>query len=255
MKNILEIMKNKNEVLLMYGAICLLGALVCIIISRYSVLEVMGVNAWMKPIKFFISVTVFSWTMGWYLQYLENQRQVEIYSWSMVVLFSVEMVLIIYQAAQGKMSHFNQETAIDRTIFSLMALAITVLMLHTLYIAILFFKQSQFEAPETLILAVKLSLLVTVLFAFEGFVMGAALKHTIGSQDGSQGLPLVNWSTRHGDLRVAHFFGIHALQIIPLLSYWLARSKREVMVIAFVYFAFVSYTLWLALQGKPLIKL
>jgi hypothetical protein len=255
MKNAFEILKDKNEVALVYGVICLLGAIICLLISRHSTLMVMGENAWIKPIKFFIAVTVFTWTMGWYLQYLDNQKQVAIYSWSMVILFSIEMVLIIYQAAQGKMSHFNQETAIDRTIFSVMALVITVLMVHTFYMALLFFYQSLFDAPDTLILAVKLSLLVTVLFAFEGFVMGAALKHTIGHSDGSQGLPLVNWSKRYGDLRVAHFFGIHALQIIPLLSYWLAKSKREVIIIALAYFAFVTYTLWQALQGKPFLKL
>lgn len=94
-----------------------------------------------------------------------------------------------------------------------------------------------------------------VLFAFEGFVMVSVLKHTIGSEDGSAGLPIVNWSKNHGDLRVAHFFGMHALQLIPLVTYLMAKSKRDVIVISALYFIFVTYTLFHALQGKSITKL
>ncbi|WP_309640251.1 hypothetical protein [Flavobacterium sp.] len=255
MKQLLEIIKHKNEALFIYGIVCLLGAMVCMVLSKYSTTQVMGISAWIKPLKFLLSVTLFVWTMGFYLQYLENQKQVIFYSWSAITLFSIELILIIYQTAQSKMSHFNVETPLDKFIFNMMAVIITLLMLHTLYIALLFFNQNQFSAPETIILAVKLSIVVTVLFAFEGFAMGAILKHTVGSEDGSAGLPIINWSKNYGDLRVAHFFGIHALQMIPLLTYLLAKTKRDVLIIAFIYFVFVSYTLVNALQGKPFIKL
>lgn len=255
MKQVVEIIRYKNEALFIYGAICFLGALVCLVLSKYSSIQILGISGWIKPFKFFLSVAIFTWTMGFYLHYLQNQKQVIIYSWSMIILFSAELIPIIYQVSLGKMSHFNLETAFDKGIFNFMALAITFLMLHTLYIGILFFNQNAFNAPETLVLAIKLSIIVTILFAFEGFVMGSILKHTVGSEDGSAGLPLVNWSKKYGDLRVAHFFGIHALQLIPLITYLVAKNKRDVIIITCIYFAFVTYTLIHALQGKPFIKL
>lgn len=254
MKHLSEIIKHKNEAVFIYGALSFFGAFVCFMATKYSTIQIMGISGWIKPLKFFLSVGIFTWTMGFYLQYLENQKQVEYYTWSMIVLFSVELILIVYQAARGKTSHFNIATPTDSFIFNVMAVAITILMLHTLYIAILFFNQNQFDAPEYMILAIKLSILVTVLFAFEGFAMGSLLKHTIGGQDGSEGLPLINWSKRFGDLRVAHFFGIHALQIIPLTTYLIAKSKRDVIIISSVYFLFVTFTLLQALQGKAFIK-
>ena len=54
--------------------------------------------------------------------------------------------------------------------------------------------------------------------------MSVINSHNIGGKIGETGLPLLNWSTLNGDLRVAHFFGIHSLQIIPILGYY--TSKR-----------------------------
>ena len=50
--------------------------------------------------------------------------------------------------------------------------------------------------------------------------------HTVGAPDGGPGLPVANWSENHGDLRVAHFIGLHGMQIIPLIGWWLLRRKR-----------------------------
>jgi len=249
-----ESIRLKNEPLFYYGLICFIASVVCLILSRMTSVQVMGISAWIKPFKFCISTTIMAWTMAFYMQFLKNQGQVSIYNWSMIVLLSLEVILITYQASRGTTSHFNQEDAAGKAIFSIMGLAIAIFMFHTAYIAFLFFQQDSFEASDVLILAIKLGLIITVIFAFEGFAMGALMKHTVGAIDGGPGLPVVNWSKNHGDLRIAHFFGMHALQLVPLASVLLARDKTGVMIIAAVYFLAVTFTLVQASIGKPLWK-
>ena len=37
--------------------------------------EILGLNPWIKPIKFCVSITVYVWTLGWYLRYLRGPRR------------------------------------------------------------------------------------------------------------------------------------------------------------------------------------
>lgn len=251
MKYFFETIKLKNEALFYYGLICFAAGIIFFVLSKINPNPILGISGWIKPFKFCSSVALMAWTMAYYMQFLENTRQVSMYSWSLIILLSVELILIAYQASRGKISHFNRENTAGIIIFGAMGVAITIFMLHTVYIAILFFSQVKFDAPAVLILAIKLSMVIMILFAFEGFVMGAYMKHTVGANDGSTGLPIVNWSTNHGDLRVAHFLGMHALQLIPLISYVLAKTRRDVIIISAIYFVYVTYTLVQALQGKP----
>jgi hypothetical protein len=81
--------------------------------------------------------------------------------------------------------------------------------------------------------------------------------------DGGPGLPLLNWSTVGGDLRAAHFVGIHALQILPLVGWyltrrapdWLGHAQRLLLVFtaALVYLGTILLLLWQALRGQSVI--
>jgi hypothetical protein len=84
--------------------------------------------------------------------------------------------------------------------------------------------------------------------------MGSRLTHTIGGADGGDGLPILNWSTRFGDPRVAHFIGMHALQILPILSFYLFKNTKITVIAAVFYMILAAFTLVQALQGKPLFQ-
>jgi hypothetical protein len=93
--------------------------------------------------------------------------------------------------------------------------------------------------------------------------MPTAGAHSVGAADGGPGLPLVGWSTVAGDLRAAHFVGLHGLQLLPLLGWllasrapaWLRSGHRVALVVTAGagYLALVALLAWQALRGQPLV--
>jgi hypothetical protein len=91
--------------------------------------------------------------------------------------------------------------------------------------------------------------------------MPTAGAHTVGAPDGGPGLPGTGWSTEHGDIRVAHFVGLHALQAVALFLFialrrraWTGAARvRGVVAFAFSYAMLFVLLLWQALRGQSLI--
>ncbi|MBA2612157.1 MAG: hypothetical protein H0U95_09305 [Bacteroidetes bacterium] len=252
MLEILETIKQRNEILFYFGLLAFIGTIITAILTQTTSIQIMGINAYYKPMKFFLSTAIFAWTLAFYMQYLQNQQHVSIVSWITAIGLAYELVAITMQAARNKISHYNNQTPFDTLIYALMGLVITIVILSVLYIGILFFTQKIFSTTSIVIWSIRLSIIVTVIFSFEGFLMGSYLKHTIGAEDGTKGLPVLNWSRTNGDLRVAHFLGLHAIQVIPIISYYIAKNTTHVFIIATLYLVIVTATLIQALLGKPL---
>jgi hypothetical protein len=224
-----------------------------------------GINPWIKPAKFAVSIAIFFWTMGWIMYYLQQTlRKVKIYSWIFAVALSVEMLIIGFQAARGTTSHFNVfSSAFDGALFSLMGIFITINLVITLLVLFDFFLQKT-DLPHHMLWAIRLGLFSLILASLEGFVMVGMLSHTVGAQDGGPGLPGLNWSTVAGDLRVAHFLGMHGLQLFPMFAYFIGQWQQRLsaklktgMVVSFaiVYLVLMNFTLWQALNKTPVLQL
>lgn len=248
-------LKSRNILLYYFGWLNILGALICVGLIYKTETEVLGINAFIKPMKFFISLAALAFTMGWHMIYLKKQRAVSLYNWVFIIVFVFEMGVVLWQAANGRLSHFNISTRFYGMLFQWMGIAITIFTLWTLYIGILFFRQKDFPPllPHGYIWGIRLGIIWFVIFAFEGGHMAAQLAHTVGAPDGGEGLPVLNWSKQHGDLRIAHFFGMHSLQILPLAGYYFAKTRSQIILFALVWFLFVMLLYWQALGGYPLL--
>jgi hypothetical protein len=252
MKKFLIELKKRNAVLYWYGWLCLLGTLICLLLIQVTDTIVLGINAFIKPAKFFISITIFCWTMAWFMDYLYQQRKIRVYSWMVVFVMSFELFVITWQAANGRLSHFNISTSFYQLLFILMGVAISILVVWTGYIGYLFFRQKAFTVPMPYVWGIRLGIILFVIFSFEGGLMASHLSHTVGAPDGGPGLPMINWSKQYGDMRVAHFIGIHALQILPLFGFFVAKNNRGMQFFSAVYFLFTAFLFIQAMMAIPL---
>ena len=221
----------------------------------------LGRNVWTKPWKFATSIAVFTATMGWILPSLSLTDRVEtIATYTIGGAMAIEIVLISTQAARGVASHFNTSTALDSTIFMIMGITITISSVAVAYVLWRVIRNPPALAPAYL-WGLILGMFVFVLASFQGWLMIAQGGHGVGAPGDGPGLPLLNWSLTGGDLRIAHFVGLHALQILPLTGYYAERrgrgSSRQALgilsVVGGVYVLLTVAVFVQALRGTPLV--
>jgi hypothetical protein len=246
-------LKFRNETLFYYGLLCLILSAIFILLTKYTNTQVFNVNAWYKPFKFAFSTFLFVWAMAWYCYYLPNFN-IKLFNWTVIILLGFEIFYIAFQANKGQLSHYNLSTPVYAFLFSMMALAATLVTLYTAYVGLLFFTNSFPELPNYYVWAIRLGIIIFVIFSFEGFAMGSRLSHSVGALNDNSNWFIVGWSKTVGDLRVAHFIGMHALQVLPLLSYYVFKNTKLTVGLSVVYGLLALLTLYQALNGKPLVR-
>ncbi len=247
-------LQQRNQLLYWFGWLSFVGGIICSILTQTTSVQVNNINAFIKPMKFFFSVWAFCWTIGWLLFELQQPAITNSYSIMVVIVMTIELAIITWQAANGRLSHFNVSKYLYATLFSIMGIAISVLTFWTLFIGFQFFNLKNVAISSGYLWGIRLGIILFVIFAFQGGIMGARLSHTIGAADGGFGMPVTNWSKQYGDLRVAHFFGIHALQLLPLAGYYLFKNPSSIITVSVIYFLLVSCLLIQALKGMPFLK-
>lgn len=253
---------KRNSILAYLGAGFFVLAILLSMYALINPIQVLGINSMIKPIKFCISTWAYAWTMAYLLYYVNNQKRVKWYSILACVVMIFENGVIVVQAFRGKISHFNQSDLIDGILYALMGVMIVWLTTATLVISIRFIMQKTYAISRPFALSIKIGLIMFVLFSFLGGFMSVINTHNVGGEIGQTGLPLLNWSTLFGDVRVAHFFGIHSLQVIPLFGYFMsirfldeAKAKTYILLGTLLYFSFICFTLYQAMIGLPFIRL
>lgn len=215
-----------------------------------------GANVWLKPMKFALSIGVLAFTTAWFIGHLpaarRSSRAVDWIVWLLIGSGSFELAYITLQAALGQASHFNVGDAFHGAMYTLMGIGALVLTATQPMLAWQLYRHPDAGRPAAYRLAVLIGLVLT-------FVFGAGVGMLLGNLKPPSGgitLPLLGWSLGGGDLRPAHFVGIHAGQVLPLIglaaatAFGARRATAVVGVSALAYTAlFVALVAW-GLSGR-----
>lgn len=254
------------------AALSLLGMLTVVLLYAIDTREILGVSVWEKPLKFLISATVYATTFSWLYAFVDKGKRLASLMGSLIaIMLVVELIAITGMASVGSTSHFNVSTPFNIAVWSVMATAISIVWVATFLLSASLWNSGRMSAD--LRLAVRWAIGLGLAGMGIAFTMtppqphqtlpenwaGVAGAHTVGAADGGPGLPFFGWSTEAGDLRVSHFFGLHALQVLPLvallLSVLVASDRLRVATITGVaasYTLVVAFTYVQALLGQTI---
>jgi hypothetical protein len=247
---------RRQKPLFVAGSLFFALFLVLAVVSLFDSTQISGVDRWVKPIKFSISPAIYLWTLGFYLFFIRGrERAKKIIGGGVIFLMAAETALIVMQTCRGVASHFNVSSGFDGMVFSAMGILILINTFLMIYLLVLAFR-AEIDLPASIAWGMRFGLIMFLLSGVVGGVMSALLRHSVRVEDGGAGLPLLNWSTSGGDLRVAHFIGMHALQAVPLFAYTLEKYRfgsaaLGTRIFAALYFALFAFVFAQALSGRP----
>lgn len=235
--------------------------------------HISGELAWIKPCKFGISLALYGATLIWLERFLTTGKAFfRLTTMGALAGAILELIAIITQVLRGTTSHFNDATPLDAALWYMVKLAIMPVSLAVIVLCVLLMRQK--NLPPVLGLSLRLGTLLTIIGLLPGVIMilpEAAQQfitevevngHTIGFVTGGPGLPWLGWSTVAGDLRAAHFVGLHALQVVPLvgwsISHYLSKlgTKRQLYLVwdvCFTYFGLICLMTWQALRAESIV--
>jgi hypothetical protein len=258
------------------GAVMLVAFAAAAIAMTVDPSQILRAPRWLKPAKFASSSAIYAFTLAWIFTLLPDRRRLAaIVGGITAVVLVLEVGIIDVQAARGLTSHFNIATALDATLFAIMGIAIVVLWVAAMVLTAALSRQRFDDVPFGW--ALRLGMLLTVIGQGTGALMtipsdarlqtarSSGLRvsgsHTVGAPDGGPGLPITGWSREHGDLRVPHFIGIHAVQLLPAIAWSIgllgggAWRRLAVVVTALGYYALFAILLAQALAGHPMVPM
>lgn len=217
----------------------------------------------LKPTRFALSLGVYMLTASSLFSYVRPERRSALLPsaavWMMIVGCTVELSCIVLQAARARRSHFNTSTRGDAAIYATMGGFAVLFVDAVLPLALEIAQRPDEHADPSMIQATVAGLVATfIVGGGTGALMSARSSHAIGREKAR--LPLFGWSMTGRDLRAPHFFGIHAMQALPMIAAGAAvvsRSKAtQIFVVgALAYGMVTAGLLYQALRGKPAMTL
>lgn len=240
----------------------LLAILPCLLAMALDTRTVNDINIWIKPTKFLASFGVYFATLAWVFGILPESAQAtragRFVVWAAMLAGLYEILWLLLAAASGVPAHFNFASPFWTLAYAIAGVGSVVLLSAILVQGMMVARtRAASIAPAlrtSLVLGAVVSFGATLISA--GFLSAGAGHWVGGSASDAAGLALMGWSRTGGDLRVAHFWALHAQQAIPLIGLALVASGRPgargaVWAFTLAYVGLIACTFAQALRGQP----
>jgi hypothetical protein len=252
---------HRQRTLTAYGLLLVVLTPLLLLLQQIDLRTIDDIDIWAKPTKFVFSVAVFALTSAWFFGYVRPDRRRTPSLRAMVAVIiaagSFEIIYIAWQAGHGLASHFNKSSTFYEIMYALMGLGAVSLVATTLPLAWEIGRRPAPRLSPQFVAAVVMGLVLCfVLGGGFGIYMSQQPGHAVGLVHGHA--PLFGWNRAGGDLRIAHFLGIHAQQAIPILGLLIGGLSRQlrwpVLIGGSVAYASLAVALFIeALKGQPLL--
>jgi hypothetical protein len=226
---------KRNSILFRYGILNFILFVFCVGFSLFDDTQVSGKNAWLLPMKYYLSIGIFIWSMGWYLYYLNNTVQKNVLIIGFLLTTFIQTSVVLLQSVRGVSSFYNPQSPFDKLVFGFQTVSHIFFILFIVVTTFLFYFQKKNAISQHFTWGIRMGMVIFLV----GIIIGVCMLIQNYYANGINNVFLENVGLskqKHGNVKISFFLGIHGLQIIPLLSYYFFQNKRQVINFTLLYF-------------------
>jgi len=235
---------KRNSILFWYGILNFVMFVFCIGFSLFDDTQVLGKNAWLYPVKYYFSIGIFIWSMGWYLYYLNNVLQRNTLLWGFLLTTLIQTSVVLLQSSRGVSSFYNLNTPFDKLVYGIQTVSQIVFILLMGVTTYFFYFQKKNSKSQHFTWGIRMGMIIFLIGLFIGVYMLIVNKNVF--RNNSAILEKLTLNKKQINLKIPFFLGIHGLQIIPILSYYFFQSKKQVVNFTLLYFIMMIVLLFMA---------
>lgn len=240
MASVVQEQKKRNSTLFWYGILNFVCVIFCIGFSLFDDTQVLGKNAWLNPIKYYFSIGIFIMSMAWYLYFLNNVIQRNILIWGFLLTTFIQTSIVLLQSIRGVSSFYNLNTPFDKMVFGIQTISQIIFILLMVVTTYSFYFQKKNSKSQHFTWGIRMGMVIFLI----GLLIGIYMIKVNVNNESILGINILY--KKHGNLKIPFFLGIHGLQIIPLLSYYIFQSKRQVLNFTLLYFIMMVVFIFMA---------
>ena len=257
-----ELMR-RQPVLASAALVFLLAMVPTMLALSFDTRTVNDISVWVKAAKFLLSLAVYYLTICWFFGYLpvdvQRTRVGRFIIWGTIGVGVAEIVWLLLAAVAGVPAHFNRESIVWSMAYPVAGVGATVLLIGMFMQARLIAHHALPDVSRLFRLGIVTGTYIACVSTLStAYFLAAGTGHWVGGTPTDlNGLPVFGWSRTGGDLRVPHFWALHAHQLVPLLVWVLAdrlgwvKARAGVILIVAAYVVLVVGVFLQALSGQP----
>jgi hypothetical protein len=248
--SLFSIIYQRNKWLYWTGCLFFFTAKVCLGLFLFDIKQISGVYIWLAPFQIAMGSGVLLFTMAWLLHVINNKNH---RNWvSIIYLFAVLSVFILnaFHAVRGKTFNSLQQTPLDEFVNYLTILFCLIIFINQVIITGMIFLQKKNMHSQHYTWGIRSAMMVFSIFMLISLVIyfaGHKINPSLNVFDVFFGMA---WGNQSIYLKISYYLGLHSIQLIPLLSYYLFEKKKQVIVFSFAYITLIILLLFLGIFGK-----
>lgn len=222
-------LQERNKWLFLLGCFVFILGIISLGFLLFDIRDVDGISLWNLPFRLSVGSGLYIFTLAW-LSYLINNTNVRKAITAFVFLiFSCFLSIVFIQMINDRIIFISNDTPFDLLMNQICLVLFLFFLILQIWITVIFYTQKKNMHSQHYTWGVRMGFIVFTFFLSVVFTIFLCKGKSVYLDlfQSHRGLSF--------EIQTSFYLGLHSIQIIPLLSYYLFDQKKQVVFFSISY--------------------